>query len=56
MQIKIIARIINEKEEWRRACHQWEMYRPLWDICADTMKQLCSEQWLRQKGFKRWQP
>jgi hypothetical protein len=48
----IVARIITGKSEWIREVPH-EKKRPIWKICAETQKQLESEQWLKSKGFIR---
>jgi len=53
MITSLIAYIYTGDAIYRRKCNIQEMRRPIWKICAETMKQLHSEQWLLSRGFEK---
>jgi hypothetical protein len=50
---RLSARIITGKAEYVMELHLNYMRSPIWKIGCETQKQLESEQYILQKGFKR---
>jgi hypothetical protein len=48
----ITAVIITGSARYEKPLHNGYMRSPIWKICTETMKQLESEQWLAQNGFR----
>lgn len=51
--LQITARIITGDAEYTKVLNNNFMRLPIWKICTETMKQLESEQYIFQQGFKR---
>lgn len=54
--ISLKAVIITGSARYEKELHPCQMRLPIWRLCAETMKQLESEQWILAQGFKRVYP
>ena len=52
-KLELRAVIITGNAQYEKPLHNGYMRRPIWKICTETMKQLESEQYLTQKGFRK---
>jgi hypothetical protein len=51
--LEIKAIIITGACRYEKVLHLNYMRSPIWKICTETLKQLDSEQYILQKGFKK---
>jgi hypothetical protein len=51
--MKIKAVIITGSAQYEKQINPSAFNRPIWKLTVETMKQLDSEQYILQKGFKR---
>jgi len=54
--LKLKARIITANCVYTKDLHHCQLTSPIWKITVETMKQLESEQYLKQKGFVKIPP
>jgi hypothetical protein len=52
-KIRLRAIIITQSARYEKDLHHCQMSSPIWKICVETQRQLESEQYLQQKGFRR---